>query len=112
MLSANITNHVRKSVYKRDHYRCALCDSPRAIQIHHVIPRSQGGSDKPENLITLCMYCHGAIHGTRWPDMPEWMERRDLEQMAVEYVADYYAGSWWPYTKSYRQMRESQWRGD
>ena len=55
MISANIPNSVRKAIYKRDGYRCALCDSNRGLQIHHVMKRSQGGSDSPHNLITLCM---------------------------------------------------------
>ena len=83
MISANVSNHTRKAVYARDHYRCALCDSPRGIQIHHVIPRSQGGGNQPDNLITLCMYCHAVIHGTRFPDMPDWMDQAELNQAAV-----------------------------
>lgn len=46
-------------------------------------------------ILTLCMYCHGAIHGTRWPDMPDWMDQAELEQAAVEHLADYYAGYWY-----------------
>ena len=68
MISANIPNSVRKAIYKRDGYRCALCDNNRGLQIHHVMKRSQGGSNSPHNLITLCMYCHNTIHGTRFPD--------------------------------------------
>jgi hypothetical protein len=32
------------------------------IQVHHVIPRIAGGTDHPENLITLCYACHRARH--------------------------------------------------
>ena len=106
MLSANVSKETRRAVYARDYFRCVLCDSPRGLQIHHVIKRSQGGSNRPDNLITLCMWCHNAIHGTRWPDMPDWMNREELEQAAIEYVADYYAGSWWPWEKTYQAMRK------
>lgn len=27
-------------------------------QTHHIVPRSAGGTDEPENLITLCFPCH------------------------------------------------------
>ena len=111
MISANVSNHTRKAVYARDHYRCALCDSPRGIQIHHVIPRSQGGGNQPDNLITLCMYCHAVIHGTRFPDMPDWMDQAELSQAAVEYVADHYAGSWWPWAQNYMEMRTGREEG-
>ena len=72
-------------------------------------PRHQakpGRGDQPDNLITLCMYCHAVIHGTRFPDMPDWMDQAELNQAAVEYVADHYAGSWWPWAKNYMEMRE------
>lgn len=97
MLSANLTNAVRKSVYKRDGYRCALCDSPRDLQIHHVIARSQGGTNDPMNLITLCMYCHGMAHGTRFPEHPDFMLPVEVHEACIEYVADYYAPDWYPF---------------
>lgn len=43
MISANIPKNIRRAVYRRDGFRCALCDSNRGLQIHHVIHRSQGG---------------------------------------------------------------------
>ena len=63
MISASIPNSMRRAVYRRDGYRCALCDSTKYLQIHHLYPRSIGGAGHPMNLITLCMYCHAAIHG-------------------------------------------------
>lgn len=45
------------------------------------------------------MYCHGVIHGTRWQYMPEWMDQEELAQAAVEYVANYYAGAWYPWER-------------
>lgn len=41
MLSAKVSNQTRKAVYARDGYRCALCDSTKYIQIHHLVKRSQ-----------------------------------------------------------------------
>lgn len=38
--------------------------------------------------------------------MPDWMDQEELAQAAVEYVADYYAGSWWPWAKNYMEMRQ------
>ena len=94
MISARIGNRTRKAVYARDHYRCALCDSPRYIQVHHVIPRGQGGSvTSMHNLITLCQHCHAAVHGIE----EHYWTPADIAQACVEYVADYYAPDWWPY---------------
>ena len=99
MLSANISSQTRKAVYRRDHYRCALCDSTRGLQIHHVMNRSQGGLDTEQNLITLCMYCHAVIHGTKFLEWPDWMDQEELQQAAVEYLADLYAGRWYPWVR-------------
>ena len=60
---ANISNKTRKAVYRRDSYACALCDSTKGLQVHHVIPRGKGGIDSEQNLITLCCFCHAAVHG-------------------------------------------------
>ncbi len=101
MISASIDRNTRKAVYRRDHYRCALCDSPKNIQIHHVIPRSHGGAlNSEDNLITLCQHCHMLAHGQA-PTNEYWASPEEIAQACVEYVADYYAPGWWPWKKGY-----------
>lgn len=95
MISASIPNDVRRAIYRRDGYACALCGDPRDLNIHHVIPRSHGGGNGHHNLICLCRYCHAAAHGFDLADnglTAEW-----VEQAAVEYVSDMYAGDWSPF---------------
>lgn len=102
MLSAKISNKTRKLIYRRDHFRCALCDSDRGLQIHHVVLRSQGGTNYPQNLITLCWKCHAVVHGTMMPGYEE-MGPAELAQCCVEYVADYYTDMgyiWDPWNKT------------
>lgn len=101
-MNAQIDNKTRKAVYQRDHYRCALCDSDRGLQIHHAVHRSMGGTSYPHNLITLCWRCHAAAHGTRFPDAPEWIQKQDFDQACVEYLSDLYANfglAWNPWEK-------------
>lgn len=47
---------------------CCICRrfKPIHLQIHHVIERSQGGSDDIDNLIPICLSCHTDVH-TRVP---------------------------------------------
>ena len=95
MLSANLTNETRKAIYRRDGYRCALCDSTRFLQIHHVVSRGQGGTDSPHNLITLCSDCRALAHGTKLRDYVFSaidVSQEDVQQAIIEYLADYYAG--------------------
>ncbi|WP_429126495.1 HNH endonuclease [Aeromonas veronii] len=42
---------------------CCACGSTENLHQHHLMPRSLGGTDDEENLITLCGECHGVIHG-------------------------------------------------
>lgn len=97
MISANIPNSTRRAVYKRDGYRCALCDSTQFLQIHHYCPRSMGGNDTPHNLITLCADCHALVHGTTLRDWQQTMSQDDADQACAEYLGDLYAPDWWPY---------------
>lgn len=100
MISANIDRETRKAVYRRDGYQCALCSSTRYLQIHHAIPRGQGGDrENPMNLVTLCMVCHMQAHGDNLDGMPFTQE--DVNQAIVEYLADTYAPRWWPWRDGY-----------
>ena len=99
MMSAKVENNIRRKVYRRDGWRCALCDSTDGIQIHHILHRSRGGGNAPMNLITLCWRCHAVAHGT---DMGYEMTTEDMEQAIVEYLSDLYAEDgiiWNPYGK-------------
>lgn len=41
---------------------CRICDAPPPNHLHHLIFRSQGGPDTPDNLLPLCLAHHDAIH--------------------------------------------------
>ena len=41
---------------------CALCGSTDNIEHHHVLPKSLGGSDNADNLLTLCATHHVQLH--------------------------------------------------
>lgn len=97
MHSAGVDMELRRRVYRRDGYQCALCDSQKYLQLHHCVPRGQGGADKEENLICLCADCHALMHGldTRGVEIsPD-----EARHAAVEYLADLYAPDWNPWKK-------------
>ena len=100
MISANVDRETRKAVYKRDGWACALCNSTRYLQIHHVIPRGKGGKQgDPQNMITLCSVCHMQAHGDNLTGMP--FTQTDVETACAEYLADTYAPEWWPWRDGY-----------
>ena len=53
----------REAVLHRDRYTCQCCGKKNTrLEVHHIIYRSQGGTDDENNLITLCENCHSNIH--------------------------------------------------
>jgi len=53
---------LRRIILDRDLWRCQLC-GVSANHVDHIIPRSVGGSDDPENLRALCAHCHHVESG-------------------------------------------------
>jgi hypothetical protein len=83
----------RNRILARDRHRCQVpgC-SHRVEQIHHIIPRAQGGTDDDWNLLCLCAAHHQhGIHEERMnvsgkaPDELVWEFglRRSWAQTAV-----------------------------
>ena len=57
----------RLAIYLRDGGRCLYCGAAgwgvtwkqvAPLSLDHVVPRSQGGSNRPDNLITACVDCN------------------------------------------------------
>ena len=74
---------IRESILRRDKFKCVECGEPcnrGEADIHHLLPRSAGGSDEPSNLITLCDGCHAARH----PKLAAGLARRAIERWAVK----------------------------
>jgi ATP adenylyltransferase len=56
-----IPGSVRYNTFKRAQGRCELCGIPheeRALDVDHIVPRSEGGTDDPYNLQALCWRCN------------------------------------------------------
>ncbi|MCK6547606.1 hypothetical protein L6R52_17280, partial [Myxococcota bacterium] len=57
----------RRFVLRRDRGRCVVpgCSHATFVDLHHVTPRSEGGTHDPDGLATLCGAHHTAIHEGR-----------------------------------------------
>ncbi len=62
--TATIPPRVRRRVLARDGHRCQVsgCTNTRFLEVHHLVPRARGGTNRPDNLITLCSACHRHLH--------------------------------------------------
>ena len=57
--------NTKAMVLNRDNYTCQCCRGKHKdskLEVHHIVFRSNGGSDEQENLVTLCHTCHKALH--------------------------------------------------
>ncbi|MCP4292221.1 MAG: HNH endonuclease [bacterium] len=54
----------RRGVLANARHKCETpgCDNKHFLEIHHTIPRSQGGTNDLGNLKCLCSACHSLIH--------------------------------------------------
>ena len=55
----------KQAAKARDDYTCQCCGKKNCrLEVHHLLPRTRGGSDKLVNLITLCTDCHHLAHSS------------------------------------------------
>lgn len=56
-------DNLRAYVFERDKYTCQICKKRGGIlQTHHIKQRKDGGSDKPDNMVTVHKDCHEKFH--------------------------------------------------
>jgi hypothetical protein len=62
--SQDIPPSVVRFVWSRDAGRCQTpgCRSSVGLEIHHVVPRADGGGHEPSNLRLACSSCHMGFH--------------------------------------------------
>jgi len=58
---------------KKSAFRCCICHKP-FVEVHHIVPQSEGGPDTISNAATLCSSCHDLYGGN-----PE--KRKIIRQM-------------------------------
>ncbi len=57
--------NIKAFILARDKHTCQKCSKNKQglkLHVHHVIFKSNGGTDTPNNLITLCAKCHDGVH--------------------------------------------------
>lgn len=96
-LSPAAYKQLEAATIQADGYKCGnrYCWSldkrtPGVLKAHHIIYRSQGGSDIIENLITLCPQCHRKAHdGCNHPRTGVRMTGREY----MRFILDAYLGT-------------------
>lgn len=90
----------RLNIFRRDDFRCAYCGTHKNLTLDHVTPRSQGGKDTWENLVTACQKCN-TRKGSRTPEEAGMrMRGRAYRPSYIMYLTKYDSSvddAWRPY---------------
>ncbi len=91
----------RKNILRRDNFRCQYCGATDVpLTIDHMVPKSRGGEDTWENLITACIRCNNR-KGNRSPEQahvtPRSTPRRPSHLMFIKHVSSHLDEQWKPY---------------
>lgn len=99
----------RRNVMLRDEHQCQYCAKRpplRELNIDHILPRSRGGPDTWENLVTACRVCNlrkgyrtpeeAGMRLLRKPSRPRWTI---VAQLQLE-ARNYHFKEWEPFLKA------------
>jgi hypothetical protein len=94
--TAALSPKIVRAVLLRDgHCRCGNCDVRHGLQVHHLRPRSWGGSDEISNLAAVCTragHHQMLVPNGPWalvgnPNQPDGLQLGRLDQLTVEQAA-------------------------
>lgn len=90
----------RHNIMKRDAKSCQYCGSSHDLTIDHVLPKSRGGKDTWENLVTACDDCN-VTKGDRTPDEAQMpLKRKPFRPIHITFLQSILGGvqeDWKPY---------------
>ena len=67
---------VRYYVFARDDYTCQVCKKKgKILHTHHIVYRGKGGTDRADNLITVCSDCHTDEAHKKGGILYDWMQK-------------------------------------
>jgi ATP adenylyltransferase len=81
--SGYISGTLRYDILKRAKYRCELCGvsaEEKALEVDHIVPRNDGGSDDPSNLQALCYSCNAMKRDRDDTDFRGMAESYDIRE--------------------------------
>lgn len=61
-LSPELYEEMKQRIFERDEFKCRYCGSRNNLHAHHIVYRSEQGTDTASNLVTLCVFCHDGVH--------------------------------------------------
>lgn len=90
----------RINVFRRDNYECQYCGSRRQLTIDHIVPRSLGGRDSWENLVTACQECNTRKGNTPLEETGMTLRQPPFRPSYIMYLSNFTSrvhDAWRPY---------------
>lgn len=68
---------VRYFVFARDNYTCQVCHQKgKVLHTHHILYKNLGGTDRADNLISVCTACHTSENHKPGHILWQWMKKQ------------------------------------
>ncbi len=92
-----IEHSVLEQLIKDTELKCCICqniDSKSPVIIHHIEEYNVNQNNSYDNLIVLCLDCHGNVHTTRHISQQDYPKEKliDLKNKFVKAITDFRAG--------------------
>lgn len=103
MPRVGLSKKVRFEIFKRDQFRCRYCGKPVGLgvvlEVDHIVPVAEGGTNDPANLVTSCFDCNrgkskrllsdpGVIEADHKQRVKAFKEQREQIRALIEYSKD------------------------
>ena len=90
----------RRNIMRRDKFSCQYCAKKSDLTIDHVLPKSRGGKDQWENLVTACEKCN-VKKGNKTPQEAQMpLIRKPYRPIPITFFREYHGNvqdPWKPY---------------
>lgn len=90
----------RNNIFRRDNFRCCYCFSNNNLTLDHLLPRSLGGGDTWENLVTACQKCNAKKANQKIEETDLVLRQRPFRPSFILYLRNFSGNipdEWRPY---------------
>ncbi len=90
----------RLNIFKRDGNECVYCGAKKALTLDHIIPKSLGGKDSWENLVTACSSCNSKKGNRKLEDTDMELKKQPYKPSHIIFLREYSGKvkeAWRPY---------------